>query len=347
MTTIKTRSSRYWDKRAIERLSEAEANSAWHFREIQLLYDEAEKQTVADLMKIYESYYRENKFDMTAFEKIVPTGEVEKFYADLNAAGLSKQLPKRFRGRVNRLEMINAQLWSRSKRLGIAENTIETASHIETINGAFGKTIYDTAQGIGMTPVFSQLNARGIEDLLNTSWQGANYSKRIWKNTSTLASQLQQTITKAIMTGMSQERALYELRQQFMVGRFYAERLIRTETSHFENETEFLAYKEMGIKEYVFVATLDNRTSEICQSHDGKIYKMSERQEGYNYPPLHPFCRSTVRGYIGKNYEPKMRAARNKKGGKYFVPNMSYKEWIKDIRLNPNVRPEDVPVIFP
>ena len=44
MTTIKTRSSRYWDKRAIERLSEAEANSAWHFGEIQLLYDEAEKQ---------------------------------------------------------------------------------------------------------------------------------------------------------------------------------------------------------------------------------------------------------------------------------------------------------------
>ena len=87
---VQTRSSRYWDKRAIARLTEAERNSDWHFREIKLLYEEAEKDTVASLKAIYESFYRENKFDMTALEKIVPTAEVEKFYADMEAAGLSK-----------------------------------------------------------------------------------------------------------------------------------------------------------------------------------------------------------------------------------------------------------------
>lgn len=345
--TIKTRSSKYWDKRAIERLTEAEKNSEWHFREIKLLYEEAERDTVESLKKIYESYYRQNKFDMTALEKIVPTAEVEKFYADMESAGLSKYLPKRFTGRVQRLEMINTQLWARTKQLGILENEIQTKSHVETINGAFGKTIFDAAEGIGATPAFTALDSRGIDALLNTSWQGGNYSKRIWKNTSTLASQLQQTLTKAIMTGMGEERALWEIRQRFSVGSFYAERLIRTETNHFENETEFLAYQEMGIDQYVFVATLDGRTSDMCRSHDGQIYKMSERQEGYNYPPLHPFCRSTVRGYIGKDYEPKMRAARNKLGGKYFVPNMSYQEWIRDTRFNPNVEPTRVPVIMP
>ena len=82
--------------------------------------------------------------------------------------------------------MINAQLWIRTKQLAILENEIETKSHIETINGAFGKTIYDTAKGIGATPAFEQLNSRGIEVLLNTPWQGANYSKRIWGNSNTL-----------------------------------------------------------------------------------------------------------------------------------------------------------------
>lgn len=77
---------------------------------------------------------------------------------------------------------------------------------------------------------------------------------------------------------MSEERALYEIRQKFNVESFYAERLIRTETNHFENETEFIAYQEMGIDRYVFVATLDGRTSDICRSHDGQIYEMSERQ---------------------------------------------------------------------
>lgn len=50
---------------------------------------------------------------------------------------------------------------------------------------------------------------------------------------------------------------------------------------------------------------------------------------------------------IGKEYEPKMRAAWNKLGDKYFVPNMSYNEWIKDMRFNPNIYPADVPVIMP
>ena len=127
---VQTRSSRYWDKRAIARLTEAERNSDWHFREIKLLYEEAEKDTVASLKAIYESFYRENKFDMTVLEKIVPTAEIEKFYADMKAAGLSKYLPQRFTGRVKRLEMINAQLWSRTKQLAILENEIQTKSHI-------------------------------------------------------------------------------------------------------------------------------------------------------------------------------------------------------------------------
>mgnify|MGYP004466611077 CR=1 FL=1 len=97
-----------------------------------------------------------NSAMMASFTSL--TAEVEKFYADMEAAGLSKYLPKRFTGRVKRLEMINAQLWSRTKQLAILENEIETKSHIETINGAFGKTIYDTAKGIGATPAFEQLN---------------------------------------------------------------------------------------------------------------------------------------------------------------------------------------------
>lgn len=344
---LKTRSSKYWDKRAVARLTDAERNSDWHFKEIQILYEQAQEETVESLKRIYESFYRQNKFDTAIFERMPTTREVEHFYAELVKAGLSKELPERFRGRIKRLELINAQLWSKTHQLGILENKIQTTSHVETINGAFGKTIYDTAKGIGATPVFSQLDSRGIDVLLNTPWQGANYSKRIWKNTSTLATQLQQTITKAIMTGMSQERALWEIRQHFNIGKFYAERLMRTETNHFENETEFIAYQEMGIEQYVFVATLDGKTSDMCRSQDGKIYKMSERQEGYNYPPLHPFCRSTVRGYIGKDYEPKMRAARDKLGGKYFVPNMSYNEWIKDTRFNPNIEPTRVSILMP
>ena len=43
---------------------------------------------------------------------------------------------------------------------------------------------------------------------------------------------------------------------------------------------------------------LDNRTSKMCQLRDGEVYPMSEKSVGFNYPPLHPCCRSTVAPYI-------------------------------------------------
>ena len=36
----------------------------------------------------------------------------------------------------------------------------------------------------------------------------------------------------------------------------------------------------------------------MCQSRDGEVYPMSEKTVGFNYPPLHPRCRSTVAPYI-------------------------------------------------
>lgn len=325
------RSSNYWDKRALQRLSDAEKKAAWHFREIALLYDEAQKETVDQVKKIYEAYYRGSNFDLSELERMESSGNLQTLYNSLAKAGISKELPKRFRGRITRLESINAQLWTRSKRVALLEEEIQSKAHSETIYDSFYKTIFDTSEGIGYTPQFSELNTLSIDNLLNTSWQGKNYSKRIWGNTSTLASQLQQTLTKAIMTGMSPDRTIREIQYRFGVAKSYAERLIRTETNHFENESEYLAYKEMGVKEYVFVSTLDSRTSEMCQKLDGQRFKFSERKEGLNWPPIHPYCRSTIRGYISDKYEPKIRSAINKKGGRDLIPNISYETWIKSI----------------
>ena len=91
-----------------------------------------------------------------------------------------------------------------------------------------------------------------------------------------------------------------------------------------------MAYEEMGVKEYVFVAVLDSRTSEICQANDNKKYLYKDREVGVNYPPLHPNCRSTTRGYLGEEAEKQLkRRARNPITGKSeLIDNMSYKDWL-------------------
>lgn len=48
-----------------------------------------------------------------------------------------------------------------------------------------------------------------------------------------------------------------------------------------------------------------------------------------------------------KDSEDAKKTVRNKLGGKYFVPNMSYNDWIKDVRYNPGIEPVKVPIIMP
>ncbi|MCL2757214.1 MAG: minor capsid protein [Coriobacteriia bacterium] len=101
-------------------------------------------------------------------------------------------------------------------------------------------------------------------------------------------------------------------------------------SSAVSNEIEFQSYVGAGIQEYEFLAVLDSRTCPLCGSLDGKIFKLSERMVGVNFPPIHEGCRCTTIGYFGKEYAPTARSARNPKTGKSaIIPNMTYKEWAK------------------
>jgi SPP1 gp7 family putative phage head morphogenesis protein len=75
-------------------------------------------------------------------------------------------------------------------------------------------------------------------------------------------------------------------------------RLIRTESAHVDGEVLLESFKqakaELGYTKYIFDATIDNRTSEICAEKDNKSYYIDEAVIGENFPPLHPNCRSTV-----------------------------------------------------
>ena len=57
---------------------------------------------------------------------------------------------------------------------------------------------------------------------------------------------------------------------------------------------EMQSYEAAGIETYIYVATLDLRTSEVCRELDGKRFPVSKQEPGKNCPPMHPWCRSTT-----------------------------------------------------
>ena len=92
------------------------------------------------------------------------------------------------------------------------------------------------------------------------------------------------------------------------------------------------AYEELEVDKYQFLATLDNRTSEICQKLDGKVFNMKDRVVGVNASPMHTGCRSCEIPYMDNEYS--TRFARDSKGKRIEVPSsMTYEEWAKIYKI--------------
>lgn len=318
----------YWERRSIERTLQAERDSLLYLRQTRRVYAASARAVTKQVRDIYATYYRDNGFDVQALRELAPQGDVRRLKARMRKLGLETNLPDNYAARVNRLELLNLQMRAEAYEAGQRIKALTGKSLSQAYKTGYYRTLYDTAKGIGHTPAFSQLSSSAIESVLSAKFYGKNYSERIWGRSKKLGDELQQIIGQAVTMGQSHDKTARLIRERFDVSSSAATRLIRTEVNYFENQAELEAYREMGVEEYQFVATIDIRTSEVCQGHDHKIYKVKDAKVGINMPPLHPNCRSTVVAYFGKEWAPDVRIARNPGTGRNeYVTNMSYGEW--------------------
>ncbi|MBO6032533.1 MAG: minor capsid protein [Prevotella sp.] len=196
-------------------------------------------------------------------------------------------------------------------------------------NSAFTHTIYDIDKGFNTLHTFSMFPASRVNTLLRSRWSGKNYSDRIWNSTNKLADTLKEQLLVSFMTGSGVTEAAAAIREEFQTSAHAARRLVRTETNFIANQSELDAYKRLGIEEYRYIATLDTRTSDICQSLDNQVFKIDDAKAGVNLPPMHPNCRSTTIMHDAE--EPlKERIAKDENGKSIYVPgNMSYSQWLQ------------------
>ena len=312
-----TKSNSYWDKRAIKRLTDAEKQSEAYIKRIHKMYDQATRNIQRDIEDIYRNYSKATGLDVQSLKTLLTKSETDKLWKELKAQGLDKYVKGNYKARISRLEKLQAQIYAKAKELYPAEQELNTMCYEGVINNSYYKTIYDTQIGTGLDFAFSKIDDNMVTALLNENWSGVNYSQRIWGNTDILAESLSEIIGGAMLSGQSIAKTARQVRDRFDVGKYYAQRLVRTEVNHFNNEADAMAYDEMGVEKYVFLATLDTRTSTICQELDNDVFELSKREVGVNYPPMHPNCRSKTRAYMGEEIEKTLkRRARNPITGK-------------------------------
>lgn len=232
--------------------------------------------------------------------------------------------------RIKRLERLSADLDLMRSSIYLSEKKGSDAFYSDLMKDSYYKATFDLQQQTGLAYSFSDLPETEIKRLQGLKWTGEAYSDRIWSNTGALASSVKDELLVSLMTGRSVKDTSQAIAERFEVGQNKARRLIRTESAFFHNQMELLSYEDAEITKYKFVAVLDRRTSHICQEHDNKVYDTDKAVPGVNYPPLHPWCRSTTIAHDEDiDYSKLERRARNPETGKveYVPADMSYKEW--------------------
>lgn len=339
---MKNRINSYWKNRANERMAEYHRNSDTTINKINSAYDKAIKDINEDIINIFYKYKLDGGLSDKEAKKLlnskIPKKELYSIRSRIH--GIQDEELKRYmmaqlnleayKARITRLEALKESIYINTKLAADVEIKQSTKLYTDNIKKAYYTNLFDIQKGLGIGFNVAEMPLENIQEILKNDWSGKHYSKRIWHNTDVLSDKLEEVITSGLMTGKSSRRMAMELEELTNYGKFASERIIRTETTYISNAAEIESYKECGIDEYVFIATLDLRTSKQCREHDKRIYNVKDAEVGVNLPPLHPYCRSTTRAYLEEDtLKDIKRRARNLETGKsYLVPgDMSYKQW--------------------
>ncbi len=324
-------------------------NSDKTIQTITKAYDKAVKDIEEDVKSIFDKFTRDGELSPEEAKKILNEKVTNKELDEIRGIAyttedeeikrylISRLNSPAYKARMTRLEALKEKVYVECKKIADVEIKLSKSQYIDTINEAYYRNIYDIQKGLGVGFDFASISSKTIEQILKNPWSGKHFSKRIWNNTDILVEKLTEVITSGFMSGKSYYNMAKELKEYTEYGKYAAMRLIRTESTYMANMAEMESYKECDIEKYIYVATLDNRTSEICQELDRRVFNVSEAEPGKNLPPMHPNCRSTTRSYISEEELAKIkRRARDSKTGKtYLIPgNMNYKQWYKKYVLN-------------
>ena len=334
--------SDYWEKRAAwdmyERMVDAEDTANLVAR----IYRSASAQIVFSAQDIFEKYMTKYKLSKTEawrfLNSIQDKDSIQKLLLELknkdsgkNKQELLKELEApAYRARIERLQGLLQQVDTVMQNVYQQEQQFDTSFFEQLAENAYYRTIYNAQRKTGLGFSFSHVDQKQIDRVLRMNWSGKHYSKRIWKNTDDLAKTVKDELLVSLLTGRTDRETAAVITEKFGGGAIKARRLIRTESCFFSGELTAQAYEECGIKKYRYVAILDLRTSKICRELDGKVFLVPQRQAGKNYPPMHPWCRSTTISDIDDETLSRMtRAAYNPETGctEKVPANMTYDEW--------------------
>ena len=308
---MKNKNKEYWEKRQLAREELSFNKGTEAYKEYVKILSESKKEIENKIAQLYAKYQQKVTklgVDKIQANKLLRGTEYKEWRYDIGKyveeiEKLKKSNPVEFRKMSVELETLAYK--SRISRLdnlkaGIDYELIQAG---EKIKGKVTDTLADVYEDT-YTSFVEDLNFKKgvissstIKMALEQEWSGDNYSSRIWSNIDNLAKAIKNEVIVGLNRGINYRTMSQNIAKKFDTSYKNAERLVRTETAHIQNQATLMGYKDSGVVKYEFLAVLDSRTSHTCASLNGEVFKTENAMEGENYPPMHPNCRSTTVPY--------------------------------------------------
>jgi SPP1 gp7 family putative phage head morphogenesis protein len=348
-------SKEYWEDREKERLDLIDISVDERIKDIEDIMNNTVKKLEHEILKLYEKYANDNEVSYQEALLYLNDDDRKEFQKDLKyyiETSKNRDKVTLYRGelqalstraRVKRLEVLKANIKIQStelERLLMDEvpSTFNAVYQDSYFYNLYSQCLYTDNLGLR----FDIPSPNIIKELLNNPWSGKNYSDKVWNLTSNFNYKLDSVITSGLIRGEHPNIIARNLKEAALGkrdkagnirgGKLYdCKRLVRTEAAFIAEQATKKSYDANNIKEYEYLATLDLRTSVICQSLDGKVFKVKDAVTGLNYPPMHCFCRSTTIPKIKWDDEEDTkykRISRNPTTGKNnYIDDIGYSDW--------------------
>ena len=338
-------SKKYWQDRFIEEEERLNKIAGDEFRRQQLEYERAIARINKDIEVWYNRIAKNNDVSLVEAKKMLNDKELKEFKWSLEdyinhgkengiSADWSKQLEDASaKVHIERLEAMKLQVRGEIEKLyNGRESSME--NFLKTVyKDSYYHTAFEIAKGTGIGTNLYKLNDKLVGSAIKKPWvpDGMNFSERIWNDKNKLINTLHTELTQGFIRGDSPEKLINKISDTMNVKKHVAARLVYTESAAYASKAREQTLRDLDIEKYEIVATLDSRTSEICQELDGKVFDMEDYEIGTTAPPFHVHCRTTTTPWFEDINDDGERAARDKETGKteYVPANMNYKDWKK------------------
>ena len=337
-------SAEYWSRRAEEVIRAGEKTALEMLTDSKRTFEAAMASIEKEVEAFFGRYSTETGLPIEEVRRrLIPEQlgraheDIKRYYAEYRRLGgdpAHREYLRELSARayISRREELKLQMSQTLERLYRDNNALFADGLKKTYNEAYYRTAFNIQQGTGLFQPFAALNNQILETVIRTRWLEQNYSDRLWAHKDALLNQLETTFMQGVALGHNPRRIGRDMARNMNTAVNNTVRLARTEFNHAANSATLKAMKEHHIEQYKFDATLDSRTSEICQSLDGKVFDLSVAEEGVNYPPMHPNCRSRPNVHT-QNLPGAVRAARDPVTGRiYYVPaEWTYQDWLDSL----------------